>query len=97
MALEDGNYVAMDRKTENGCEIQGAACGRSGITLRLEIFMPTGQIWEKDFEDATPRGAAVSKRLVDPWISTKSIVCAYSYFASVDSAQMLGSFGTRFI
>lgn len=27
-------YVAIDRKPENGCEIQNAAIGRSGITIR---------------------------------------------------------------
>ena len=26
------HFVAMDRIPENGCEIQGAACARSGIT-----------------------------------------------------------------
>ena len=26
-------YVAIDRKPENGCEIQNAACGRSGVMI----------------------------------------------------------------
>ena len=30
-------YVAIDRKTENGCEIQNAACGCSGVLIRLKI------------------------------------------------------------
>ena len=30
-------YVAIDRKPENGCEIQNAACGRSGVMLRLKL------------------------------------------------------------
>jgi len=30
-------YVAIDRKPENGCEVQNAACGRSGLMLRLSI------------------------------------------------------------
>jgi hypothetical protein len=30
-------YVAMDRKPENGCEIQDAACGRSGIMIQLKL------------------------------------------------------------
>ena len=29
------HYVALDRKPENGCEIQSSACGRSGIAIRL--------------------------------------------------------------
>ncbi|KAI2492991.1 Transposase IS4 [Fragilaria crotonensis] len=30
-------YVAIDRKPENGCEIQCASCGASGIMLRLKL------------------------------------------------------------
>eukprot|EP00171_Calliarthron_tuberculosum_P023795 IDg23795t1 len=29
--------VAIDRKPENGCEIQNSACGRSGIMMRLHL------------------------------------------------------------
>ena len=79
------HHVAIDRKPENGCEKQDAACGRSGITSRLEIITATDQNREKDFEDAMPHGAAVVRRLVDPWISTKRMVCADSYFASGDT------------
>ena len=28
-------YVAMDRKPEDGCEIQNACCGKSGIMMQL--------------------------------------------------------------
>ena len=30
-------YVEIDRKPENGCEIQNAADGKSGIVLRLRL------------------------------------------------------------
>ena len=30
-------YVSMERNTDNGAEIQNAACGRSGIMMRLRI------------------------------------------------------------
>jgi Transposase IS4 len=30
-------YVAIDRKPENGCEIQNVCCGRSGVMLQLKI------------------------------------------------------------
>jgi len=30
-------YVAIDRKPENGCEIQNSCCAKSGIMLRLKI------------------------------------------------------------
>ena len=28
-------YIAIDRKPENGCEIQTSACSESGVMLRL--------------------------------------------------------------
>jgi Transposase IS4 len=30
-------YVAIDKKPENGCEIQNAACAKSGVILRLRL------------------------------------------------------------
>jgi hypothetical protein len=30
-------YVATNRKPENGCEVQNAACGRSGVMIRLKL------------------------------------------------------------
>ena len=54
-------------------------------------FMATDQIWGKNFEDSMTYGAAVLGILVDPWVSSKGIVCAGSYFSSVDTAQMLES------
>ena len=30
-------YIAIDRKPENGCEIQNSCCGRSGIMMRLKL------------------------------------------------------------
>ena len=35
-------YVAIDRKPENGCEIQHTACGRSGIMLYLQLVSTAG-------------------------------------------------------
>ena len=31
------HYVAIDRKPENGCEIQGFCCGVSVIVMRLKV------------------------------------------------------------
>ena len=31
-------HVTIDRKPENGCKIQNAACGRSGLMLRLKLI-----------------------------------------------------------
>jgi len=37
IAIGPPMYIYIDRKPENGCEIQNAACGRSGIMLRLHL------------------------------------------------------------
>jgi hypothetical protein len=31
------HYVAIDQKPENGCEIQTACCGTSGVMMALHI------------------------------------------------------------
>jgi hypothetical protein len=32
-------YVAIYRNTDNGCEIQNCACGRSGVVLWLNLVI----------------------------------------------------------
>jgi len=49
-------------------------------------------------EDETlPHGTAVLKQLGAPWAGSKLILCAYSYFASVATAEHVQSMGLRFI
>ena len=66
-------YTAIDQKTENGCEIQNSACGRSGVMLLLRLV--------KNVEDRKPEhsnagdggllyGTQVLKTLVDPWTNS---------------------------
>ena len=98
-------YVAIDRKPENGCEIQTAACGRSGIVIRLKLVKNSEeedhqqQVTEESAADEQTllHGASVMKELVLPWLHTDRIVCGDSYFASVPAAQMLSRNGMRFI
>jgi len=92
-------YVAIDRKPENGCEIQNAACGRSGLMLRVSI-VTSAEHWLEagtDDDDGLPHGTAVLKKLVAPWAGTTRTVCADSYFASLTAAQQLLAMGLRFI
>jgi len=92
-------YVAIDRKPENGCEIQNAACGRSGIMLNLSV-VTTAEYRKDDAEsdeDDLPHGVAVLKKLVAPWAGTTRVVCADSYFGSVAAARHLLGMGLRFI
>lgn len=89
-------YVAMDRKPEHGREIQDAAWGRSGLMLRLRIVTTAAANFSAEHR-AGSHGAAVLIRLVQPWAGTDRIVCADSYFASVEATMMLKAAGMRFI
>ena len=92
-------YVAIDRKPDNGCEIQNSACGVSGIMLRLKL-VKTAEEEGAHLEEAGEglnHGTKVLKYLVTPWAHTDRIVCADSYFASVSTAEELQKIGLRFI
>lgn len=69
IAREIPMYVAIDRKPENGCEIQNAACGHSGILLRLNVVTTAQhQRADSDGEDQSlGHGTTFLKRLVAPW------------------------------
>jgi len=100
-------YIAIDRKPENGCEIQNAACGRSGIIVKLNLVKTATEQEEQaaatlnpdgnDGEEVLPHGGAILKMLVMPWAQSDRIVCADSYFASVTAAKELMKIGLRFI
>ena len=92
-------YVAIDRKPENGCEIQNAACGRSGVMLRLKL-VETAESEDQNLqqgEEGLLHGTVILKYLVAPWFRTNRIVCADSYFASVSCAEELNRLGLKFI
>ena len=92
-------YVAIDRKPENGCEIQNAACGRSGVMLRLKIVKTAEEenaSAEAD-DDGKNHGTNVLKFLVEPWVRTDRCICADSYFASVNAVTVMRTMGLRFI
>ena len=92
-------YVAIDSKPENGCEIQNAACGRSGVMIRLKIVKRAEEenasaVTENDGNN---HGTNVLKFLVEPWVRTDRCVCADSYFASANAMTVLRMMGLRFI
>jgi len=86
------HYVAMDRKPENGCEIQDAACGDSGVMIRLKVVKTT-KAEEEDDDDSNelPHGMQVMKELVRPWAGSWRVVCGDSFFASVTAAEEMVS------
>ena len=93
------HYVAIDRKPENGCEIQDSCCGRSGVMLQLKIVKSTEDDDDSliEEENGLLHGTVVLKQLVRSWFYTDRIVCADSYFASVGAAEELLRYRTRFI
>lgn len=91
-------YVAKQHKPENGCEVQNAACGRSGIMLQLSAVTSAEHQKAAGMtnDDNVPHGAAVLKKLSAPWAGTQRVVSADSYFASVPVAIELRKMGLRF-
>lgn len=94
-------YVAIDRKPESGCEIQDAACGKSGIMISLKL-VKTASLEEeangnREEEDGMLHGTKVLLHLVSKWAHSDRMVCADSYFASVGAAQKLREIGLKFI
>jgi Transposase IS4 len=87
------HYVIIDRKPENGCEIQTACCGESGIMMSLLVVKQE----EVEGDDALNHGLRVMLFLLKGWSARGRIVCADSYFASVKAAVELYKRGWRFI
>jgi Transposase IS4 len=90
------HYIAIDRKPENGCEIQTACCGTSGIMMSLRLVK--GDKGDELLGDPElNHGVGVMLTLLDKWPSRGRIVCADSYFASVQAAVAMYKLGWRFI
>jgi hypothetical protein len=90
-------YVALDRKPENGCEIQDACDGRSCIMMRLKIVKKpeveaayqAAQQHEDAPQEELQHGTEVLLDLVAPWCNKRGnprCLAADSYFASVGCA-----------
>ena len=92
-------YVAIDRKPENGCEIQNIADGRSGIMMQLKLVKGKDLEGEEDNTGNINHGTKVLLELLRPFSgrNRKAIVCADSYFASVQTVCELWKLGFRFI
>jgi hypothetical protein len=79
-------YVQIDRKPENGAEIQNACCAESGVMLSLRIRKTTACDHEGQDPDKG-HGTSVLKELVSPWARSGRVVVADSYYASVEAAN----------
>ena len=81
-------YVSIDRKPDNGAEIQNATCVRSGIMIRIRIVKSArNEEEQQDYRYNLPHGTKVLKELAMPWADMYRVVCADSYFVSVPDAK----------
>ena len=92
-------YIAIDRKPENGCEIQNACCGRSGIMMRLKLVKTAEEeaTHTVEGEDGMLHGTRILLFLIDPWVYSGRTVVGDSYFASVGAALALAELQMGFI
>ena len=92
-------YVAINRKPENGCEIQNTACGCSGVMIRLKIVKTAEEENASAVtdDDGNNHGTNVLKFLVEPWVRMDHCVCAESYFTSVNAVTVMRTMGLCFI
>ena len=92
-------YVSIDRNPENGCEIQNICCGRSGVMLKLKLVNTSEE--ESTSSSVTHSGLLHGTKLflglVEGYVNTNRIICADSYFASVEVCVELKKIGLRFI
>ena len=93
-------YIAIERKPENGCEIQDAACGKLVIMIRLILVKTATEIKANSIHEdnnGTLHGTKVMLELVSTWTHTDRVVCDDSYFALVGAALALLTLGLHFI
>jgi len=93
-------YIEIDRKPENGCEIQNSTCGRSGVILQLRLAKIAEEYNSERAntdDDELLHSTQVLKKLVAPWTNINRIVCANSYFASVGCCEELKRIGIQLI
>ena len=90
-------YIAIDRKPENGCEIQTSCCATSGVMIRMKLVKSDAADTEAEHNEDTNHGTQVMLHLIEPWLYTNRIVCADSYFSSVSSAMELLRRHTKYI
>ena len=93
-------YIAIERKPDNGCQVQDTACGRSKIMVRLKLAKTsTEEVADSIAEDNQGHlhSREVLLSLILPRANSDRVVCADSYIASVGAAETLKRIGLRFI
>ena len=95
------NYVAIDQKPDNGCEIQDTCDGRSKVMICLRLVkgepIDHKSLEGRHADESGLHGTMVLKELVSPWFHSGRLVVGDSYFASVPAALAMHAVGLRFI
>jgi hypothetical protein len=89
-------YVQIDRKPENGAEIQNSCCAELGVMLRLRI-RKSQQYDHQGHDPNTGHGTCIPNQLIFPWARSGRTVVADSFYASVEAARELFKIGLRFV
>ena len=89
-------YVAMERKRDNGCEIQNSACGTSGIMMRLKLVKTADENRNVAADhpqqlqlvegQAVPHATAILRELILPWTLCRFIICLNSGSKALEPA-----------
>ena len=101
-------YIAMDRKPENGCEIQDSCDGETGIMLQLKLVKTKVEEDRRvglvddgagDSDTKIAKGTKVVLELVKPWTNTDTprIILGDSAFASLPTCDVMKANGLRFM
>ena len=97
------HYVAMERKPDNGIEVQNVADVTMGIMLQLKLVKSANnesRIDKEQFDEdelQLGKGTRVLLELLKPLFNTERLVTADSYYASVEAATTLSAKGLKFI
>jgi hypothetical protein len=93
----------VERKPDNGIEVQNAADVTTGIMLQLKFVKSANNEFRIDQEQFDEdelqlgKGTRVCLQLCKPFFKTGRLVTGDSYFASVEAATILSAKGLKFI
>ena len=93
-------YIVIDRKPENGCDIHNASDGVSGIMMQLKLVKTSSEehLHSPEEHDGFLHGTKVILNIFQTWVNKKQrVVSADSYFALVQACDELKKRGLRFI
>ena len=93
-------YIAIDRKPGNVCDIQNATDGVSGIMIKLKLVNTSSEedIHSPEEHDGLLHGTKVMLNILQPWVNKqRCVVSADRQFALVQSCDDPKKRGMRFI